>query len=113
MIHSAEARMQFAIDGIQATMQQTVAWEMGEQELHLVGQDSSARKINVFGVCRHKRHSQKFHSGFLGRATPLVVIASLARGDNILPNVPAAFAEGFYVVARQICISELIPAIKA
>jgi len=113
MNRSSALRMRIAIAGVQATMQQTVARKMRYQKFHLVSQDPSAREINVLGVCWHKRHRQKLHSGFFGRATPLVVIASFACSDDILPNVPATFAEGFYVVARQIRISELIPAIKA
>ena len=113
MIHSAGARMQFAIAGIQATMQQTVSREMGQQKLHLVGQDSPTREINVLGMRRHERYSQKLHSGFFGRAAAFMMIASFARSDDILPNIPAAFTERLYVISREIRIFELVPAIKA
>ena len=113
MNRSSASRMRIAIAGVQATMQQTVARKMRQQKFHLVSQDPSAREINVLGVCRHKRHRQEPAFQLLRACDGLVVIAPLACSDDILPKVLATFAEGFYVVARQIRISELIPTIKA
>ena len=86
---------------------------MGAQKFHLVGQDSPALQINVFGVGRGERHRQQFHAGLLGGAAGLVVVAAHARGYHVVPVVGAALAERGNVVPGQTPVGKLAAAIQA
>ena len=91
--------MQFAIAGIQATMQQTVAREMGQQKLHLISQDAAARQIDVLSMGRYKGHRPKLHSSLFRRAAAFMVITPFAGGHHILPDIPSALADWLDVIA--------------
>ncbi len=75
--------------------------EVGDQELHLVRQDPAALEVHVLGVGGSEGHRQELHPRLLGGSARLVVVAALARGDDVVPAVDASVAQGRHVVPGE------------
>ena len=72
--------------------QNAVAWEVCQQELHLVASDLPPLEIDVFCMGGAERNGKQLHTRLLGCPACLVIIASLACRDDILPGVVTTIA---------------------
>ncbi len=71
---------------------------MGAEELHLVGQDISALKIDVFGMGRGEWYRQQFHPSPFRGESGLVVVAAQAGRDHVVPVIGSAQAQWPHMV---------------
>ena len=86
---------------------------MGQQEIHLVGQDLAALQVDILGVGRCEGNGQQFHAGLFRCSAGLVVVASLAGCHHVYPGILPALAEWIDMIARQQGVGKLVTAIQA
>jgi len=99
--------------GFYPLSQHTVAGEVGEKEIHLVGQDLLALEIDVLGMGGREGNGQKLHARLLRCTTGLVVVAALAGGYHVDPGIFTVLAQGFDVVPGKVPVQETATAVQA
>ena len=94
-------------------MQWTCARDVGEQVLHLVGENPPSFQVDVLGIVRRKRNGNQLHHGLFRRPAAFMVVASPACGRNVVPDVEPALGQGRNVVTRQVTRRKLLRTVQA
>ena len=105
--------------GLATLLQQTVAFAAGTpelcgQELHLVTENpTGVGQCQVFGHVRRIGQRQQFHTALVRQAIALVVVAALARRNDVVPLVAAAARARHDMVARERGVRKQPTAVQA
>ena len=86
---------------------------MGHEKLHLVGQNAAVSQDEILPQRGRVRGVEQRHARLLGGSGTFAVIAGTAGRDQIHPAVLPAGAHGDNVLASEITLVELPPAIGA
>ena len=78
------------------------ARNVGEEILHLVGEDASAFKVDVFRVGRYERYGDELHRRLFGRAPTFEIVAATAGRCDITPSVSSALRNRRDVITRKV-----------
>lgn len=92
-------------------VQRAFAREVRLQELHLIAEDATTLQVDVLGMGRREGNGQQLDTCLLRGAACLVVIATLARCDDIVPRILTALAQRGNVVPRQGAIGKALAAV--
>lgn len=94
-------------------MQWTRTRDVREQILHLVGKHAPALEINVLGIGWSERYGYQLHGRLFRCAAALVIVATPARGRDIVPGIATASREWRDVIASQVASRITHRAVKA
>ena len=86
---------------------------MGQQEIHLVGQDPFALQIDKLGMIRGEWDRQEPHAGVFRAAVGLGVVTPFTGANNIVPAIGATIAQGRDMISRKIAGLKLKATIQA
>ena len=83
-------------------MQRTGAWNVREQVLHLVGQNTPPFEVNIFCVVGCERYCYQLHVCLLRRTTALEVVAAPAGSSDITPLIAPALGHRRDVISSKV-----------
>lgn len=83
-------------------MEWALSWKVRFQKLHLVAQDSPALEVDIFRMGRHERNGQKLHPSLFWRPARFVIVAALAGGHHISPEIESPLTEWLDMIPRKI-----------
>ena len=92
--------------------QNAVAWEVCQQELHLVASDLPPLEIDVFCMGGAERNGKQLHTRLLRCSACLVIIAAFTGSDDVNPSVLATLAQRVDMIPGQQEIWKLLTTIK-
>ncbi len=86
---------------------------LGDQELHLIGENAPITEQQILGPGRGEGHREQRHARLVGGAVVLAAIATAAGGHHIGPDIPAPARDGNDMVTGEFADGKMFATVHA
>ena len=94
-------------------MQRALARKVRLEKFHLVAEHPPTLQVDILGMSGREGNGQQLHPRLFGGSAGLVIVATLAGGYHVTPEIDAALAEGLDMIPRKLRVPKLEPAVEA